>query len=209
MQLIEGNGLELPNGINPKDNICVVLKSEEGDKRWFYGSNLVTTDGDIYYAKKGAGDTITSEENFGRTNATCILQTGAVTGDDAPVKGDKYQDVLTPLVSNHNVGSSHANSETQLVESGYPKTAATSGADADNSSGGGTDAVTYKFTWGKLEINTGSGNPITGGCITDKDGSLADGKKILTHWSFTSPATFHKTNTDTLTLYVNHTMLGA
>lgn len=205
MQLIEGNGLELPKGINPKDNICVVLKSEEGDKRWFYGSNLVTTDGDIYYAKVASGETPATNENFGRTNATCILQTGAVTGSDAPVKGDAYQDVLTPLVANHQ----STNSETQLVESGYPKTAATSGGDADNSSGGGTDAVTYKFTWSKTEINTGSGNPITGGCITDKDGSLASGKKILTHWGFTAPATFHKTNTDTLTLYVNHTMLGA
>ena len=205
MKLIEGNGLELPKGINPKDNICVVLKSEEGDKRWFYGSNLVTTDGDIYYAKVSSGETPATNEDFGRTNATCILQTGAVTGSDAPVKGDAYQDVLTPLVANHQ----STNSETQLVESGYPKTAATSGADADNSSGGGTDAVTYKFTWSKTEINTGSGNPITGGCITDKDGSLASGKKILTHWGFTSPQTFHKTNTDTLTLYVNHTMLGA
>ena len=205
MQLIEGNGLELPKGINPKDNICVVLKSEEGDKRWFYGSNLVTTDGDIYYAKVASGETPATNENFGRTNATCILQTGAVTGSDAPVKGDAYQDVLTPLVANHQ----STNSETQLVESGYPKTAATSGGDADNSSGGGTDAVTYKFTWSKTEINTGSGNPITGGYITDKDGSLASGKKILTHWGFTAPATFHKPNTDTLTLYVNHTMLGA
>ena len=205
MQLIEGNGLELPKGINPKDNICVVLKSEEGDKRWFYGSNLVTTDGDIYYAKVASGETPATNENFGRTNATCILQTGAVTGSDAPVKGDAYQDVLTPLVANHQ----STNSETQLVESGYPKTAATSGGDADNSSGGGADAVTYKFTWSKTEINTGSGAPITGGCITDKDGSLASGKKILTHWGFTAPATFHKTNTDTLTLYVNHTMLGA
>jgi len=201
MQLIEGNGLELPNGINPKDNICVVLKSEEGDKRWFYGSNLVTTDGDIYYAKVASGEDPATNEDFGRTNATCILRTGSAT----PAKNHDYGEVTTPLVANHQ----STNSETQLVESGYPKTAATSGADADNSSGGGTDAVTYKFTWGKLEINTGSGNPITGGCITDKDGSLADGKKILTHWSFTSPATFHKTNTDTLTLYVNHTMLGA
>ena len=190
MQLIESNGLELPKGINPKDNICVVLKSEEGDKRWFYGSNLVTSDGDIYYAKVASGETPSTNEDFGRTNATCILQTGAVTGSDAPVKGDAYQDVLTPLVANHQ----STNSETQLVESGYPKTGATSGADADNSSGGGTDAVTYKFTWSKTEINTGSGNPITGGCITDKDGSLATGKKILTHWAFTSPATSKPVN---------------
>ena len=205
MQLIEGNNSELPNGINPKDNICVVLKSEEGNKRWFYGSNLVTADGDIYYAKVASGETPASEEDFGRTNATCILRTGTVT----PLKAHDYGEVTTPLVANHSVGSGHANSETQLVESGYPKTAATSGADSDNSSGGGVDAVTYKFTWGKTQIGTGSGNPIRGGCITDKDGSLADGKKILTHWSFTSPTTFHKTSTDTLTLYVNHTMLGA
>jgi len=88
--------------------------------------------------------------------------------------------------------------------------------DSDNS-GKGVDIVTYKFTWTTGQINTGSGNAITGGCIvqtsdvTSSNGSIQSipsGTKLLTRWNFASPASFHKTSTDTLTLYVNHTMTG-
>ena len=88
--------------------------------------------------------------------------------------------------------------------SGYPKANDT---DSDNT-GKGTDVITYKFEWTTAQINTASGNPITGGCILDTDATPADGVKILTHWNFATPASFHKTSTDTLTLYVNHTMNG-
>ena len=83
--------------------------------------------------------------------------------------------------------------------------------------GKGANVVTYKFTWTTGQINTGSTNPITGGAIlatgnvTSSSGNaqtIATDAKILTRWNFASPATFHKTSTDTLTLYVNHTMSG-
>jgi hypothetical protein len=62
------------------------------------------------------------------------------------------------------------------------------------------------------QINTAAGDPITGGCIVDPADVTTDtpagASKLLTHWNFTNPASFHKTNTDTLTLYVNHIMNG-
>ena len=49
--LIKGNGNEIPKEIDPKNNICVIKTDTQGNKEWFYGANIVTNDGDIYYAK--------------------------------------------------------------------------------------------------------------------------------------------------------------
>lgn len=191
--LTEGNGNTVPETLDPKNNICVVLTKQDGSKHWFYGSNIVTNDGDIYYAIRGAGDTPLSNENFGKTKASCILQNPS--SADTPAKTDDYGEVTTPIVT---TGAE------KLVTSAYPKANDT---DTDNS-GKGVDVVTYKFEWTTSQIDTSSGNPITGGCILDTDATPADGVKILTHWNFATPASFHKTSTDTLTLYVNHTMNG-
>ena len=183
--------------IDPKNNICVVLKKADGTKQWFYGANIVTNDGDIYYAKRACGETPATDENFGEVasgaGATCILNNPS--SADSLAKTDAYQHVLTPIVT------SGAQKD---CSSNYPKT---NDQDSDNT-GAGTDVVTYKFEWTTSQIDTSSGNAITGGCIVDKDSALGSGKKILTHWNFASPASFHKTSTDTLTLYVNHTMNG-
>ena len=195
--LTQGNGNTMPETLDPKNNICVVLKKNDGSKHWFYGSNIVTNDGDIYYAKRACGETPSTDENFGAVasgaGATCILQNPSSANSLA--KADDYGEVTNPIVT------SGAQKD---CTSAYPKT---NDGDSDNT-GAGTDVVTYKFSWTTSQIDTSSGNAITGGCIVDKNSTLADGKKILTHWNFASPASFHKTSTDTLTLYVNHTMNG-
>jgi hypothetical protein len=190
--LVEGNGYELPSSVDPKNNICVVKTTADGTKHWFYGSNIVTNDGDIYYAKKGAGETPASNEVF--SSAACVLQNPA--SADTPAKADTYVSVTTPITTSGAV---------QAKETNYPKT---NDGDSDNT-GAGTDVVTYKFTWTTAQIDTSSGNAITGGAIYDSgQTSPVNATKILTHWNFSSPASFHKTSTDTLTLYVNHTMNG-
>jgi len=190
--LVEGSEYELPSSVDPKNNICVVKTNADGTKQWFYGANIVTNDGDIYYAKKGAGETPSSNEVF--SSAACVLQNPS--SADTPAKADTYGNVSNPITTSNAV---------QAVESGYPKT---DDSDADNT-GSGTDVVTYKFTWTTAQIDTSSGNAITGGAIYDSGvTSPVSGTKILTHWNFSSPASFHKTSTDTLTLYVNHTMNG-
>ena len=195
IMITEGN--TYPETLDPKNNICVVLKKTDGTKHWFYGSNIVTNDGDIYYAKRACGETPATDENFGAVasgaGATCILRNHGSTV--TPAKDDAYEDVLSPIVT------SGAQKD---ASSNYPKT---NDGDSDNT-GAGTDVVTYKFEWTTSQIDTSSGNAITGGCIVDKDSALGSGKKILTHWNFATPSSFHKTSTDTLTLYVNHTMNG-
>ena len=197
ISLIEGNGNTIPETIDPKNNICVVLKKDNGSKHWFYGSNIVTNDGDIYYAKRACGESPASNENFGAiasgAGATCILQNPS--SADSLAKADAYGQVSNPIVT------SGAQKD---CTSAYPKT---NDGDSDNT-GAGTDVVTYKFAWTTSQIDTSSGNAITGGCIVDKAATLGGSIKILTHWNFSSPASFHKTSTDTLTLYVNHTMNG-
>ena len=190
--LIHGNGKQLPTEIDPKNNICLVVTHEDGSKDWWYGSNLVTNDGDIYYAKKAAGETPASNENFGAS--ACVLQNPSSANTIA--KTDTYGSVTNPIVSSGAVRGLTAT---------YPKTA---DSDSDNT-GASADAISYRFDWATNQINTASGNPITGGAIYDVgQTSPVSGTKILTHWNFTSPATFHKTSTDTLKLFVNHTFNG-
>ena len=192
MMLIKGNGISLPAEIDPKNNICVVVTHADGNKEWFYGSNIVTNDGDIYYAKKGAGESPSSNEDFG--NAKCVLQNPS--SPDTPAKTDDYGDISNPITTTN---------AAQAVYSGYPKT---NDSDPDNT-GASADAVSYRFDWGTSAIDTSSGNPITGGAIYDAAVSSPNGStKILTHWNFSSPSSFHKTSTDTLKLFVNHTFNG-
>ena len=190
--LIHGNGKQLPKEIDPKNNICLVVSHLDGSKDWWYGSNLVTNDGDIYYAKKSASETPASNENFGAS--ACVLQNPA--SADTIVKTDAYGQVTSPITTSGAV---------RPLTAGYPKTA---DADSDNT-GASADAISYRFDWATNQIDTSAGNPITGGAIYDVgQTSPVSATKILTHWNFTSPATFHKTSTDTLKLFVNHTFNG-
>ena len=190
--LIHGNGKQLPKEIDPKNNICLVVSHLDGSKDWWYGSNLVTNDGDIFYAKQAASETPASNENF--YASACVLQNPA--SADTIAKTDAYGQVSSPITTTGAV---------RPLTATYPKTA---DADSDNT-GASADAISYRFDWATNQIDTSAGNPITGGAIYDVgQTSPVTGTKILTHWNFTSPATFHKTSTDTLKLFVNHTFNG-
>jgi len=179
--------------IDPQNNICVVLTHKDGSKEWFYGKNTVTNDGDIFYAKKAVDTAPATNEDF--KASACVLQNPS--SADSIAKTDTYQQVSNPITTSGAV---------QGLQSGYPKADDTGNSE---NTGAAVDAVTYKFAWTTAQINTSSGNAITGGAIYDVgQTSPVNATKLLTHWNFTSPASFHKTNTDTLTLYVNHTMNG-
>jgi hypothetical protein len=191
--LIHGNGKELPKEIDPKNNICLVVSHLDGSKDWWYGSNLVTNDGDIYYAKRAVpSGTFVTNEDFGQS--ACVLQNPATA--DTIAKTDAYGQVSSPIVTSGAV---------RPLTSTYPLT---DDQDSDNT-GASADAISYRFDWSTSQIDTSAGNPITGGAIYDvNQTSPVSATKILTHWNFTSPATFHKTGTDTLKLFVNHTFNG-
>ena len=186
------------NHINPKLNVCVVKTDKDGNKSWLYGQNQVTNDGDIYYATRaGTAPATTTAPDPNFFDAACVLQNPS--SADSIAKTDTYAQVSNPIVTSGAV---------QDVESGFPKVNDTT----TENTGKDVDAVTYKFTWTTAQINTSAGNAITGGCIIDSGDASGDTvtstSKLLTHWNFVSPSSFHKTNTDTLTLYVNHTMSG-
>ena len=184
--------------INPALNICVVKTDKDGNKSWLYGKNQVTNDGDVYYATRaGTAPSVTTAPDPDFFSAACVLQNPS--SADTIAKADTYSNVSSPITTSGAV---------QNVETGFPKVNDTT----TENTGKDVDAVTYKFTWTTSQIDTSSGNPITGGSIVDQadvtSGVPAAGSKLLTHWNFVSPSSFHKTNTDTLTLYVNHTMSG-
>ena len=214
--LTEGKKNCPPKDLDPKNNICVVQELTDGTKHWFYGSNLVTDDGDLYYAQQstytgagsGAGSSAPSPNFFA---CTAVLQnpSSADSSGSRAFKNDTFAQVSNPILT----GTATAAWAAQAVETAYPKA---NDQDADNS-GKGADIVTYKFTWTTGQIDTSAGNAITGGTIvatadvTSSNGNIQtipSGTKLLTRWNFASPASFHKTSTDTLTLYVNHTMTG-
>ena len=186
---------ELPSEIDPKNNIFAILENRKtGKKRFWYGANLVTNDGDIYYAKRGAdasGDQPATNENF--KQGKCILQNPTSTPPLA--KDDTWEEINTGSTTTGNPIAASIDA----LESGFPKA---NDLSADND-GKNPDAVTYKYYWDTTNNWTG----IFGGCIVDQVyGSLVNASKLLTHWAFA--AAFAKTDNDTLTLYVNHTMNG-
>jgi hypothetical protein len=167
--------------INPDLNICIVKETPSGDKTWLYAKNIVTNDGDLFYAQKGAGESVTSD--FAGGSGRMELRTGTVT----PAKGDTYTTVTTPVTTSR-----------KIIDSTYPKT---NDGDSDNT-GAGTDIVTWRTSWTTSDFNATS---IIGGCIHVGGASPASGSKLLTHFSITS---FDKTSSDTLKIFVNHTFNG-
>ena len=170
------------NQINPDLNICIVRENQDtGDKTWLYAKNIVTNDGDLYYAQKSVGGTPTSD--FGGSDGRMELRTGSAT----PAKAHVYSDVTTPVTASR-----------KIKDSAYPKTA---DDDSDNT-GAGADIVTWRTSWTTSDFNA---TAIIGGCFHAGGASPASGAKLLTPFSITS---FNKTASDTLKIFVNHTFNG-
>ena len=183
--------------LDPKaDNVIRVLGFKEispygkveNIKEFGYSHNIVTDDGDIYYAIQGAGETPAADEDFSDSAAGFELGSTAVT----EVKADTYTEFSAPA-ANPISGSNKAYTAT------YPKTNDT--GDADNT-GDAIDAVSYSVNYTAADFND---TDIEQGIIFDDLASPSAGAKLLTHYSFTS---FAKSASDTLKIFVNHTMNG-
>lgn len=201
--LIHSTENKLPTQIDPKNNICVVVTHQDGSKEWWYGSNLVTDWGDIYYAKSSRRNTFYRRKLFA---PSCVLNNPA--SADTIAKDDKYGEVNSPITT----GTGTATDSVRPLTVSSPTYPKTNDQDSDNT-GASADSVSYRFDWATTQMDTGSGtqNPIRGGAIYDatRTGSnLTATTLILTHWNFANPASFHKTSTDTLKLFVNHTFNG-
>lgn len=110
------------SSVDLKGKIVIVAENIlTGEKNIYETNNIVTDAGDVFYAQKGAGESVTN------AFANSILGTGST----APGKSSTTSSLT--IIS----GSEKAPS------SGYPKT---NDADADNT-GAGTDVVTYKYEY--------------------------------------------------------------
>ena len=176
------------------DNVVRVLSFPEVSpsgsidmiKEFDYTHNLVTNDGEIYYAKLGAGETPATNEDFGGTGSGTgyfDMSTTAYTEAEA----DTYNEYDVS-------GSGSISGSIQTFTSGYPKTNDT--GDTDNT-GDATDAVSYAVNYSASAWND---TTVEQGCIHDNS-SPVSATKLLSVFSFTS---FAKTSSDTLKVFVNH-----
>ena len=153
--------------------LAVMTNLITGEKLIMPGRNVVTNDGDVYYAQKAAGETPTDDFAAGG------LKLG--TSSTTPTKTDI--DVTT-------LGAGSGKADT------FNKTNDTT---VENS-GGGTDIVTWKFEYASGDAN------ITGiieGAIVD---NLVTPTAALCHFLFA--ASFSKTASNVLNIYVNHQFNG-
>ena len=175
--------------LDPNNNVCIVRSTYDGvdlgGKDWRYGANLVTNDGDKYYAKQAYEEAHASNEDFSDSTARIELQNPS--SADTPAKGDAYQQVSNPVTASR-----------KAFDSNYPKT---NDGDSDNT-GSGVDVVTYLTSWTTSDFNA---TGIKGGCIHE-NASPVNATKLLTHFTISS---FDKTSSDTLKVFVNHTMNGS
>jgi len=152
----------------------------------FYGANIVTTDGNVYYAQKAAAETPTND--FAGTNGRLGLRVAT----DTPAAADNYSNVATPLAASSIV-----------KETGYPRT-------NDPDSLNAVSNKTRKVTW-KYIHNTATGNHTTiyGGFIHAGGDTPSGTIPLLCHFTYAGTVPFEKTSSDTLTSYVNHELLGS
>lgn len=156
--------------------VSAVLHNEQlGLELVVPGLNIVTDDGDTYYAQVAAGET--PDDDFAAG--------GLRLGDDntAPTKSDTD-------VTNFLAGTGHA------IDGTYPQT---DDQDGDNT-GAGVDIVTWLFSYTTAQ---GNATGIIEGAIVD---NTTTPTAALTHFLFA--ASFDKTASDTLKVFVNHTMNG-
>jgi hypothetical protein len=183
-------------GFDPlKTNVIAVLGKPEVDNtsrakqeiinEWVYGANIVTDDGDIFYAKAAVSEAQGVNEDF--ENGNFVLQNPGI--QDTPAKSDVYVNITTPIA---------ATLKAFVATPNYPLR---NDSDPDNT-GAGVDVVTYLVSYTTSDFNA---NGINGGAILDDLTTPATSAKLLTHFQLTS---FNKTASDTLKVFVNHTMNG-
>ena len=151
---------------------------ETGEQQVIPGGNVVTDDGDTYYARSAVSGVFLTTDFSG-------LNAGLRLGSANTAPGKANTDVLTFLVN-----TIHA------ADSGYETVGDT---DSDNT-GAGVDIVTWRYSYTTAEGNV---TTIVEGAIVD---NRTTPTKALTRFTFA--AAFTKTSTDTLKIFVNHTFNG-
>ena len=158
--------------------LAILRHPQSGEELLVPGLNIVTNDGDVYYAQLAMSDSLT--DDFQAAGAGLRLGSDNTT----PTKTDT--DVTTFLS-----GSDH------VIDGSYPQS---NDSDGDNT-GAGTSVMTWTYSYLTSEGNVSS---IIEGAISDV--RAGPSTAVLTHFLFAS--VFSKTSSDTLKVIVNHTILG-
>lgn len=175
-------------------NVLAVLRSEDVKKPPIYipafierlaelprvvlASNIVTNCGDIHYAQRSSTEAVTN------SYAYTYMCTSRLSALGKTITSSDF--VL--------VGSSG-----KAQTASYPQT---DDADGDNT-GAGVDIVTWLTTYAAADFTA---NGITDGIITNSGEVDVGGGTLLTGYTFTT--SFNKAITDTLKVFVNHTLNG-
>ena len=167
------------NELLPIRGKVVAVLSGPGGVRVYETTNLVTTAGDVFYAQRATEATTTN------TFDALLLSTATATA----TKSDTYA-ALTPV-----------SGSLKRFDAGYPQA---NNLDAANT-GKGAAVVTYRVSYSASEANS---TGITRLAITNyQNGAPGAAEPLLCIAAFGS--SFTKAGTDTLTVYWNHTFLGA
>ena len=183
-EMKEGAGIN--GGPNDKCRIrgqvvCVLTNEKTGKKRTFVSHNIITNDGDHYYAQLAAAEATL----FTVAGMRLGTNAGAAT---APIKADvKFEDTTTSVFL---AGSGKA------IDATYPKT---DDGDSDNP-GAGPDIVTWRVSYTTGEANSAN--------IASLDVSNNIVTPTLAVSVANFAAKFEKTSSDTLKVFVNHTFNG-
>ena len=162
-----------------KHDVVLVLENHKtGRKRYIPAINIVTDEGDKWYAQKACGET--------PTNAFANLYL-ATAGPATPAKTDNY-----------NSFTLHAGSE-KAKSAGYPKT---NDDDADNT-GKGVDIVSWKFEYA---VADGPFTAITHSFISIAAAVGSPVSPVLNSYKWAT--SWGKDASTSAKIFANHTMNG-
>lgn len=160
------------------DALIVLTNHKTGEVRKIWARNIVTNEGDKYYAQKACGET--------PTNAFAQIYL-CTAGPATPAKDDNYGDFTV----------SGGTGNPSAAESGYPKT---NDDDADNT-GSGVDIVSWEFDFATTD---GPFTTITHCFISIAAASGTD--PILNSYKWAS--SWSKDADTSAKIFTNHTVNG-
>lgn len=177
-QLLEQMGI---GGKHEHDALVVLENHKTGKVRHIWGKNIVTNEGDKWYAQSACGEETTN------AFANLYLATACDEADGNPTKTSTYGNFTI-----------HDPSGEKAKSANYPKT---NDDDGDNT-GPGVDIVSWKF-----EYTTGDGPfvDVTHSFIAKASASGTD--PILNGYKWT--AAWSKDGSTSAKVFANHEMLGS
>ncbi len=175
--------------------VVAVVTHADGSKSTYETKNIVSDAGDLFYAERGALLTVGATigpvpTNFTDANGVpdMIMELyDNSTPNNAPDKSANRSDL----------NGVKATGSDQVIDATYPKV---NDGDSDNT-GAGTDIITYRVSYATGDANLAD---ITDVILTNPSPGASE--PVIMHAEF--GASFTKTSSDTLKVFINHRMNG-